>query len=355
MARIESWRAVPRCFSGTQARNSPGRLFSTSTSSRSGPTSTATWNQRAGLTRRSQARIPVHCCRFTDPGRAPPQDLTDRSLDHVTDRDPRLIGAECPCAASELAEAFDIHPNVVANICHGRTHQRVPAAEGREIRPMPRSRSTRSSVAVAGKPSGHAARILEAYRKTATEKPTTIKEVSIGDVRYRVDQDDNSTPAPTPAPAPEWICRECGFESHSREVAVEHIKASHPEELSKKQAEYEAKQPAPESEAPRPSPAPAKPIRKPEHAPRLVGDEYRCWVVWCAIRDRSEAVVQDHIDQVNAGTAEHRAPKLPSTESDWACSLYYSPRTGVCCSEAQYGSSAPPRSFPAWRRPEDPS
>ena len=30
----------------------------------------------------------------------------------------------------ELAEAFDRHPNVVANICHGRTHPRVPAAEG---------------------------------------------------------------------------------------------------------------------------------------------------------------------------------------------------------------------------------
>ena len=213
----------------------------------------------------------------------------------------------------ELAEAFDRHPNVVANICHGRTHPRVPAAEGREIRPLPRRQ--RSRVAVAGKPSGQAARILEAHRKTASEKSTPSKEVSIGGVRYSVDQYGNSTPVNAPAPATEWNCRECGFKSHSREAAVEHIKASHPEEPAKKQVEDEAKQPAPESEAPRPAPAPAKPIRKPEHAPRLVGDEYRCWVVWCAFRDRLEAVVHDHIDQVNAETSEHQAPKLISTES----------------------------------------
>ena len=47
---------------------------------------------------------------------------------------------------SELAEAFDLHPNVVANICHGRTHQRVPAAEGREIRPLPRRRHPKQSI-----------------------------------------------------------------------------------------------------------------------------------------------------------------------------------------------------------------
>ena len=216
----------------------------------------------------------------------------------------------------ELAEAFDLHPNVVANICHGRTHPRVPAAEGREIRPMPRRRSTRSNVAVAGRPSGDAARIQEAHRKTASEKSTTSKEISIGGVRYRVDQYGKSTPVHAPTPATEWNCRECGFESNSREEVVEHINTSHPEELAKSQTEYEAKQPGPESEAPQPSPAPAKPVRKPEHAPRLVGDEYRCWVAWCAFRDRSEAIVHDHIDQVNAGTAEHLAPKLPSTESD---------------------------------------
>ena len=56
------------------------------------------------------------------------------------------------CRITELAEAFDLHPNVVANICHGRTHPRVPAAEGREIRPMPKRRSTRPSVNPAGAP-----------------------------------------------------------------------------------------------------------------------------------------------------------------------------------------------------------
>ena len=102
VARIESWRAVSRCFSGTQARNSPGRLFSASRSSRSGPTSllptppleSSPWSNSTFPGTDSRP-----LCRFTDPGRAPPQDLTDRSLDHVTDRDPRLIGAEYPCAA----------------------------------------------------------------------------------------------------------------------------------------------------------------------------------------------------------------------------------------------------------------
>ena len=56
------------------------------------------------------------------------------------------------CRITELAEAFGLHPNVVANICHERTHPRVPAAEGREIRPVPRRRSTRPSVNPAGAP-----------------------------------------------------------------------------------------------------------------------------------------------------------------------------------------------------------
>ena len=216
----------------------------------------------------------------------------------------------------ELAEAFDRHPNVVANICHGRTHQRVPAAEGREIRPLPRRRSTRSNVAAAGRPAGYAARILEDYQRRGKAKPTPIKEVAIGGVRSSVDQYGKATPVHAEAERTVFPCTECGFESYSREATVEHIKTSHGEELARRQAEYKAKQQAPESEAPRPSPAPAKPVRNPEHAPRLVGDEYRCWVGWCAFRDISEAVVQEHIDQVNAGTAGHQAPKRPPTESD---------------------------------------
>ena len=79
------------------------------------------------------------------------------------------------CRITELAEAFGLHPNVVANICHERTHPRVPAAEGREIRPMPRRRSARPSVNPAGAPA---------------RRP--VKTVYIGGQRHTVYSDGSS-------------------------------------------------------------------------------------------------------------------------------------------------------------------
>ena len=159
----------------------------------------------------------------------------------------------------ELAEAFVLHPNVVANICHGRTHPRVPAAEGREIRPMPRRRSTQPRAAAAGKPSSQAARIHEAHRKTASEKSTHEQ----GNLDWRRALQgrpvwQNPLLCMRPLLPLSGIAASAGSRAIVQEAAVEHIKASHPEEPAKKQAEYEAKQPAPESEAPRPAPAPAK-------------------------------------------------------------------------------------------------
>ena len=36
---------------------------------------------------------------------------------------------------AELAEHFGVHESVASNICHGRTHRRVPPAEG--LPPLP--------------------------------------------------------------------------------------------------------------------------------------------------------------------------------------------------------------------------
>ena len=111
---------------------------------------------------------------------------------------------------SELAEAFDLHPNVVANICHGRTHQRVPAAEGREIRPLPRRRHPKQSRMSSGEsiPSGS---------RTASAMPTT---------------------APTSAPNSgmisyidlEWkLCPECSKPVASFADFQVHVMAEHPD------------------------------------------------------------------------------------------------------------------------------